>query len=180
MGTAWENYRRRAAAVRQVLARLEAARLEAAWLEDVPGAAVRWYDVPGVSEVFADREDLLRELHRVWSTRLAARVDMALECDDHELTESVMRAWRELAAELPALRRVLDHHAGDPAIWYAERREHRMLAVAAGLAALHDPEDHAVAEGVRLVNSIVATPRRTVPRSRVFGRPLRLWPNPAA
>lgn len=171
MGTAWENYHRRAAVVRQVLARLE----------DTPGAAVRWYDVPGVNEVFTDREELLSELHRVWSNRLAARVDAALESGEHELTDSVMGAWRELAAELPALRRVLDHHAGDPSIWYAERREHRMLAVAAGLATLSDPEDHAVAQGIRLVNSIVASPpRRSAPRSRIFGRPLRLWPSPAA
>ncbi|MGH3736402.1 MAG: hypothetical protein ACRDT6_12395 [Micromonosporaceae bacterium] len=169
MGTAWENYRRRAGVLRQVLARLD----------DTPGASVRWYDVPGVTEVFADREDLLRELHRVWANRLAARVDLALESDHHELAHSVMRAWQEVAAELPALRRVLDHHAGDPAIWYATRREHRMLAVAAGLAILDDPEDHAVAEGVRLVNS-VTLPAPRPHRARVFGRPLRLRPNPAA
>lgn len=168
MGTAWENYRRRAAVVRQVLERLET----------TTGPAVHWYDVPGVAEVFADREDLLRELHRVWSTRLAARVETALECGDGDLAGEVMKAWREVAAEAPALRRVLDHHAGDPAIWYAERREHRMLAVAAGLATLSDPEDRAVAAGIRLVNGIPMAP--AAPRARIFGRPMRLWPSPAA
>ncbi|MGH3713119.1 MAG: hypothetical protein ACRDT4_06595 [Micromonosporaceae bacterium] len=148
MSTAWERYHRRAAIVRQVLARLEATGGTAPWQE--------------YAEVFGDRDDLLRELHRVWSTRLAARVENALECDHHEQLTSVVQAWREVAAELPALRRLLDQHAGDPAIWRATRREHRMLAVAAGLATLTDPEDHAVAEGVRLTTSLTNPTPRTL------------------
>lgn len=136
--TAWEAYHRKAAVVRDVLARLDAA----------GGDELPWD--AATAEVFADRGELLRELQQVWSRRLAARVDLALETGDPE--DGVAAAWRNLARELPGLRQLLDSHQGHPALRHGVRTEHRLLGVAAGHATLDDPPWYAAHTATRLTN----------------------------
>ncbi|GAB3259154.1 hypothetical protein GCM10027448_30860 [Nocardioides dilutus] len=103
---------------------------------------------------FADRGELLRELHGTWSRRLSGRLDLALETDDHDLSESVARAWLGTAEDLPGIRRILDEHADHPAVRHARRIELRTVAVAAGLATFDDPVASSARTGAVLVGSL--------------------------
>lgn len=138
---AWQTYHQKAATVRDLLARLDASDGELPW-------------DTATAEVFADQSDLLRELHQVWTRRLSARVDQALETGHGGPVDSVTAAWRELADEMPGLRRVLDSHEGHPALQHSVRTERRLLAVAAGLATLDDPPWAAAAAAARLTGRI--------------------------
>ena len=138
--SAWDTYHRRAAVLRDVVTQLDA------------GAALPVG--PAELAVFEDRADLLRALHYVWSRRVETRVDLALELGHVVREEGVARAWREVAAELPGIRRVLDEHSDDPALRAHEQHEHRLLAVAAGHATLGDPIAHSAAAGARLVAAV--------------------------
>ena len=138
--SAWDTYHRRAAVLRDVVAQLDA------------GAALPVG--PAELAVFEDRADLLRALHDVWTRRVETRVDLALELGHVVREEGVARAWREVAAELPGIRRVLDEHSDDPALRAHEQHEHRLLAVAAGHATLGDPIAHSAAAGARLVAAV--------------------------
>jgi hypothetical protein len=142
MNTAWDNYHRRARALRTAVDRIEAS-----------GGAELPYD-DGVDGAFADRTDLLVALHDLWTRRLDARVEMALELDERLPEESVTSAWQEVAAELPEVRRVLDRHQEEPALQRSQRHEYRLLAVAAGLATLNDPPSYRAAVGQRLLDRI--------------------------
>jgi hypothetical protein len=137
--TAWQTYHRRSAALRDLVADL-----------DATGADdLIW--TGALAEAFADRAEVLVALHDQWLRRLGARVDLALELDEQPPREGVATAWREVAADLPGVRRVLDRHGDDPALRRAELREHRLLAVAAGLATLDDPLEHSARAGRVLV-----------------------------
>ena len=138
--SAWDTYHRRAAVLRDVVTQLAA------------GAALPVG--PAELAVFEDRADLLRALHDVWTRRVETRVDLALELGHVVREEGVARAWREVAAELPGIRRVLDEHEDDPALRAHEQHEHRLLAVAAGHATLGDPIAHSAAAGARLVAAV--------------------------
>lgn len=142
--TAWETYHRRAAALRDVVTRVERDG-ELVWDPDV----------------FADEADVLVALHDLWTRRLETRIDLALELHDIP-GDSVAEAWREVAAELAGVRRVLDAHAHDPALAAHELHEHRLVAVAVGLATLSDP----VAHSARLGRAYVAKVRSVVPAPR--------------
>jgi hypothetical protein len=139
-GSAWSTVHARTAALREVIAVLDA------------GGALPW-DARLVV-LFGDRDALLVALHDTWSRRLGGRLDVALEVDDHRLEESVARAWLETAADLPGVRRVLDQHADLAALAAPHRNEMRTLAVAAGLATFADPIGHSVAVGARFVSSL--------------------------
>ncbi len=139
MSTAWDTYHRRASALRRVIADLDRA----------GSSTLPWNDELAV--VFDDPDDLLVALHDVWARRLAGRVDLALEIDEQESGESVALAWREVADELPGVRRVLDRQADNPVLRHSASQEHRMLAVAAGDATISDPLSHSAAAGARLV-----------------------------
>lgn len=143
MSTAWENYHRRATALREIVARLD------------DGADLAFGPVE--HQVFTDRADLLRALHDLWTRRVETRVDIALELGHHSREQGVARAWREVAAELPGVRRILDDHADDPALRAHEQHEHRLLAVAAGHASLDDPIAHSSAAGARFVAALRAS-----------------------
>lgn len=125
--TTWTEQHRRAAALRDVVATIEAN----------PGNDLPWPDI--AAETFADRADLLVALHDLWTRRLQARIDLALEIDDAALDASVSNAWHSVAAEMPGVRTLLDRYADDPALRRSENAEHRLVAVAAGLATLGDP-----------------------------------------
>jgi hypothetical protein len=142
MSIAWDTYHRRATALRRVIADLDRS----------GSSTLPWDD--GLAAVFDDQDDLLVALHDAWTRRLAGRVDLALEIDEHESPESVALAWREVADELAGVRRVLDRQADNPVLLPSERQEHRMLAVAAGVATINDPLSRSAAAGERLVARI--------------------------
>jgi hypothetical protein len=139
MSNAWDIYHRRATALRGVIADLDRSR----------SSELPWDDE--LAAVFDDADDLLVALHDVWNRRLAGRVDLALEIDEHESEESVALAWREVADELAGVRRVLDGQTDNPALRHSVRQEHRLLAVAAGLATIGDPLSRSAEAGARLV-----------------------------
>lgn len=125
--TTWTEHHRRAAALNDVVATIEAN----------PGNDLPWPDI--AAETFRDKDDLLIALHDLWTRRLQARIDLALEIDDSALDASVGNAWHAVAAEMPGVRTLLDRYADDPALRRSEDAEHRLVAVAAGLATLGDP-----------------------------------------
>jgi hypothetical protein len=142
MSTAWDTYHRRARALRTAVDRIEAS------------GGVELPSGDGLDGAFADRTDLLVALHDLWTRRLDARVEVALELDERLPEESVTSAWQEVAAELPEVRRVLDRYQHDPALQRSQRHEYRLLAVAAGLATLDDPPSYRTAVGGRLLDRI--------------------------
>jgi hypothetical protein len=142
MSIAWDNYRRRATALRRVIADLDRS----------GSSTLPWGDE--LAAVFDDRDDLLVALHDAWTRRLTGRVDLALEIDEHPPGASVALAWHEVADELAGVRRVLDRQADNPVLRSSERQEHRLLAVAAGVATINDPLPRSAAAGVRLVARI--------------------------
>lgn len=149
--TGWQTYHRRSAALREVVARLDASGADdVAWTDDLALA-------------FEDRDDLLVALHDLWTRRVNARVELALEIDEHPPRDSVVLAWREVADDLPGVRRVLDRHRDDPGLRRSELHEHRLLAVAAGLATLDDPLEVSGRAGAVLVEQIRSV---VVPRPR--------------
>lgn len=150
MGTAWDTYHRRAAALRDVVAELDrTGRTDLPWDDDL-------------AAVFRDRDDLLVALHDVWSRRLSGRLDMALEL--HDIPEaSAAEAWWAVAAELPGVRRLLDAHADHPALAAERAHDLRMLAVAAGLAGLGEPLESSAARGAAF---LAGSARRDQPGRR--------------
>jgi hypothetical protein len=137
---AWATVHTRSAALREVVRLLDA------------GRPLPWDAATAV--VFSDRDDLLKALHELWSRRLNGRIDVALETDDHQLRESVARAWIETVDDLHGVRRVLDAHADEPALRQLERTEHRAVAVAAGLATFADPIAHSATTGAQFVATL--------------------------
>ena len=137
---AWSTVHSRSAALREVVRQLDA------------GRPLPWDSM--TAAVFADRDELLQALHELWSRRLHGRIDLALETDDHELRESVARAWIETVDDLPGVRQVLDEHADEPALRQLERTQLRAVAVAAGLATFGDPIAHSATVGAQFVESL--------------------------
>lgn len=89
----WNDFHARQAVLEAVLTR---ARL-------VPDAALPFDDVPGAVRHFGSPDNLLLALQHRWSNHLAARLDQAT-ADGTPFED----AWRELAAEQPTLRAILD------------------------------------------------------------------------
>jgi hypothetical protein len=150
---AWTRVHAQTASLREVVAALDAGL-------PLPGAA----PTDGHVGPFADRDQLLLALHGVWSRRLHGRIDVALETDDHVLTECVARAWLDTAEDLPGVRRALDEHADDAVLRHVLRSEHRSIAVAAGLATFDDPPATSADAGARFV--AVVRRRRPAPAPR--------------
>lgn len=168
MSNAWDTLHRRAAAVRTVIEELDATR----------ATDPRW--TTELAEVFETTADLLTALHGVWSRRLAARVEMALELGEDLPAEAIENAWFEVAAELPGVRRVLDAHAGDEALVRSDQHLHRLLAIAAGMVSPADPLAYAARVGARLVGNLRARHvEPVVPRPRLGERLAHLisWRN---
>ena len=93
--------------------------------------------------------DQLLGLQRRWVTALGARLDQAIERAGAGPTpDAVASAWRQLVADQPILRGILDTaESHSPSLAEATRGESRMLALAAGVAGLDDPFDQAARGG---------------------------------
>ena len=145
MSTNWETYRRRAAALQEVVRTL-----------DMTGSdEVPWTEA--TAAVFAGPDDVLVALHDLWTRRLQSRIDLELETDNGQMIDGAANAWHSVAAELPGVRRVLDRYENHPSLDHHERSEHRLLAVAAGLATLGDPISRSARLGADFVRSIRIT-----------------------
>ena len=95
----WTTHHRREAAIRDVIATLDAradGRLP--------------MDLPGVAETFGDPRTLLGALQMRWHTRLAGRIERELDQAPHDPAAAIAAARRLTARELPGVRAVLDRH----------------------------------------------------------------------
>lgn len=113
--------------------------------------------LPGVAERFADELDLISALLLKWHARLSGNIERALMEQPMDLEAAVAQAWSDTAAQLPGVRRVVDHHCENPtdaamgeALRHAQEREWQRLAVAAGLAS--DLDATAIEAGRRVTD----------------------------
>lgn len=102
-------------------------------------------ELPGVAETFRDEFDLLATLQLRWHTRLAGTTERALADEPADLEKAVLTAWRETAAELVGVRRILDAYAEHPstpamgkALERARAKDWMLMAAMAGRASAQD------------------------------------------
>ncbi|MGH3347180.1 MAG: hypothetical protein ACRDO4_09360 [Nocardioides sp.] len=131
----WNAFRTRGEILREVTALADAR----------PDGTLPW-DVDGVPRAFADELDLVGALQLRWHTRLAGRIEREQLSQPLDLEQAVITAWRATAQELPGIRAIVDRHREQPldramaeAMTVATAKEHELLAVMAGRAALGDP-----------------------------------------
>jgi hypothetical protein len=98
-----------------------------------------WDEIPNAASVFGTTTDALRALQMRWYTRLAGAIDKVLADQPLDLAQAVVHAWRYAAADLPGVRAILDANLDHPTIAAARRKDHVLLATAAGRAGLEDP-----------------------------------------
>jgi hypothetical protein len=113
-----------------------------------------WRQVGEVAEHFADSDDVLVELHREWVRLLVARLHRG-EVVAQRTPGNVRDVYDELCQGHPTLRRILDSHTANPALWEHTAREHAMLARIAGLVAEDTLGELAAATGRSLVTQRV-------------------------
>ncbi|ONI87402.1 hypothetical protein ALI22I_22880 [Saccharothrix sp. ALI-22-I] len=118
-------------------------------------------------ELFATEDELLLALHYRWMQQLTGRLGTALGDSADDRVETVTRTWRELAAEQPVLRAVLDAHLTSTE---AVEREQSLLALTAGLAELSEPGAEIARVGAAFASLIRSGPAAAV----VPGRHRRL------
>ncbi|MFC0539990.1 hypothetical protein [Kutzneria chonburiensis] len=123
----WNDYYRRRDVIDAVLA--TTGTIEAAFTQ-----------VPDAAAVFADTDELLLALDHKWTRALTARIGLALSDTERDRVDAVSAAWRRAVADNPALRRLLDENSNG-VLADAVAREHRMLALAAGLAEFTEPNE---------------------------------------
>lgn len=113
-------------------------------------------------EAFADTGDLLVTAQQRWHSHLGARIDAALETGEAP-SIAVGSAYRETIRSMPEIRRLLDHHAGHPALAAPEERELSLLAWAAGLTPRTTPAPRAARLGREFRDAVSAgvSTRRT-------------------
>ena len=102
-------------------------------------------DVAGVPETFGDELSLLATLQLRWHTRLAGYIERELMSEPLDLEHAVETAWGDAAADLPGVRRILDHYRANPldaamaqAMRKATVKEHMLLATMAGRSSFDD------------------------------------------
>ena len=119
-------------------------------------------DMEGVADVFDGDLDLIGALQLRWHTTLAGHIEAAFQSQPDDLTDAVVKAWRETADLLPGVRAVLDARRNDPgtpeiaeAMLVATAKEHQMLALMSGRASRLDVEER----GARVGSEIEASAR---------------------
>ena len=99
--------------------------------EDDLVAPWRALGLGGVEQHFDDEGDLLVELHREWLRMLVGRLHRG-EIVAQRTAANVRDLYDDLCREQSTLRRILDTHQANPALWEPTSREHAMLARIAG------------------------------------------------
>ena len=105
----------------------------------------------GVERHFDDEGDLLVELHREWLRLLVGRLHRG-EIVAQRTVANVRDLYDEVCRDHPTLRRILDTHQADPALWEPTSREHAMLARIAGLV----PEGMSTEDAADLGRAVVS------------------------
>ncbi len=96
---AWDEHRRRNAALDAVLAYTAAN----------PRADLPFAQLPGLTALFGDARGLLLAAQQRWSQLMTARVQQSAWSASRP-GAARLRAWRECAAAEPVLRHLLDRH----------------------------------------------------------------------
>lgn len=104
----------------------------------------------GMEEHFDDEGDLLVELHREWLRVLVGRLHRG-EIVAQRTVANVRDLYDEMCHEHPTLRRILDTHQANPALWEPTSREHALLARIAGLV----PEGMSTEDAADLGRAVV-------------------------
>ncbi|MGH3438014.1 MAG: hypothetical protein ACRDRN_16305 [Sciscionella sp.] len=149
----WESHYRRRDAIDAVLRHAEGH----------PHEGLAFAVIPQAREEFADEQELLLALHYKWTQILTGHLNVAFEDDSTEPVDAIGQAWRTAAARNPVLRGLLDAHlttAQDPRLRAARGQEQRMLAVSAGLAEPHEPDDELTKVGAAYAALLRRTPER--------------------
>lgn len=131
-------------------------------------------EVPGASEEFGTRENLLLALHYRWSLLLSGHLRTELsDARDGEHADAVARAWRSASAARPGLRKAI---AGDldatPRLRAMHETDLRTLAIAAELAEPDEPTTEITKTGAAF---LALSTQHPAPRARRSGERL----NPA-
>jgi hypothetical protein len=140
-------------------------------LED--GATALPWD-PELAATYGTRDALLVALQDHWSRQLLSRIDVALELGAESPEASVAVAWRSALRDQPAVHRLLEAEAENPALRVARHHLLAAVAVAAGRATFDDPASVSVAAGTRLLGSMQTLTDRRRP-SRLSRLLRRLW-----
>lgn len=124
-------------------------------LREIDRAAASGRDWRSLADAsFPSEDEFLRAAQQRWFTLLGGAIENAIETGGDDLLEDVRRAYAVAVERVPGLRRILDAHAHHPAIEQSVRREHALVARAAGVA--HSDE----VTGHHLQHLIVPAPRR--------------------
>jgi hypothetical protein len=126
--------------------------------QDTGDTVAPWRAVGEVQEHFADDDDLLVELHAEWVRLLVARLHQG-EIVPERTPTNVRDLYDEVSTRHTTLRRILDAHAANPALWEHTAREHAMLARIAGLAPEGTLGEVAAAAGRSLVTQRIPSQR---------------------
>lgn len=117
-----------------------------------------------VEQHFDDEDDLLVELHREWLRMLVARLHRG-EIVAVRSVGNVRDLYDEVVAEHPTLRRILDTHRANPALWEPTAAEHAMLARIAGLVADDATPEEAASLGRAVVTQRIPLQRGVLARA---------------
>lgn len=120
-----------------------------------------WEHGTAALQHFDGEEDLLVELHREWLRLLVGRLHRG-EIVAQRTPANVRDLYDEVCATHPTLRRILDAHEANPALWEPTAREHALLARIAGLAPEGALGEHAAALGRSLVTQRIPVQRSTL------------------
>jgi hypothetical protein len=128
-----------------------------------------WRKLRDVEQHFADEADLLAELHREWVRILVGRLHYG-GLVSQRTPADVREVYHGVCRDHPTLRRILEAHAAEPALWEPTSREHAMVARVAGLVNAGGPVEEAAAVGRALVAVEQPVPQ---PRGRAARRPVQ-------
>jgi hypothetical protein len=88
---------------------------------------------PAIETEFGDLDDFLRDAQRRFHTAAEARLDAVIEASPADRAASVVAVLDEVAGIYPDLRRLLDAHAGRPAVAEGTARFQRAVHAATGV-----------------------------------------------